>query len=410
MTDQINSPGALRGARVVLGVSGGIACYKAVEVARLLTKAGASVQVVMTAAATEFVGPLTFSSLTGKPAYQGLFDETDHVLHVDIARAADVVLVAPATANLLSKMAHGAADDLLSAVLLTTRAPIVVAPAMHTEMWEHPATRENLETLRGRGVGVIDPEVGELAGGDEGPGRLAEPFTIVATLAQVVAHGRDLAGVRVIVTAGPTQEPIDPVRYLTNRSSGKMGYAIAREAALRGAVVTLLAGPTGLADPDRVETLHIRTVAELRAALLERVEDTDVIVQAAAPADFRPRTYHDRKIKKSEGEPVIELERNPDIAAELGARKGDLVLVGFAAETDDHLPNARKKLADKNLDLIVLNSVGGLDHSPFGSDFNEVVFLGSDGSEEALPLQLKSQVARAICDRVAGILAVRDRG
>ena len=271
------------------------------------------------------------------------------------------------------------------------------------------ATRANVRTLNDRGLVIVDPEAGELAGGDEGIGRLAEPAAVVAATAATLAHDRDLAGVRVIVTAGPTQEPIDPVRYLTNRSSGKMGYAIAREAALRGADVTLVAGPTALPDPERVDVIHVRTVLEMQQALRERFDASDVVVQAAAPADFRPAAYHDRKIKKSEGAPVIELTPNPDVASELGARKSRQILVGFAAETDDHLANARKKRAQKNLDLIVLNNVGGLDHSPFGSDYNRVVFIGSDDAEVEMPLQLKSQIARALCDRVAVLLAERRR-
>jgi len=412
VTEAVSSTdlGALRGARVVLGVSGGIACYKAVEVARLLTKAGASVQVVMTQSATRFVGPLTFSSLTGKPAHQGLFDETDHVLHVDIARAADVVVVAPATANVLSKMARGASDDLLSAVLLTTRAPLVVAPAMHTEMWEHPATRDNIETLRARAVTIVDPEVGELAGGDEGPGRLAEPPTIVAAIAEVLAHGHDLAGVRIVVTAGGTQEAIDPIRFIGNRSSGKMGFAIATEAARRGATVALVTGPTWLDAPDRVTVVPVRTAEEMRSAVVDRYADADVVVKAAAVADFRPRNPAREKIKKENGEPPrIELERTPDILAELGERKARQLLVGFAAETQDHLAGARKKLAAKNLDLIVVNHVGAPGRG-FESDTNQVDILGADGTEEALALQPKASIARTICDRIVELLAARAAG
>ena len=391
--------GALRGARILLGVSGGIACYKAVEVARLLTKRGARVQVVMTEAATHFVGPITFSSLTKRPAYTGLFEEQDRVLHVRLAREADLVLVAPATANVLAKMANGLADDLLSAVLLTATCPIVVAPAMHTEMWEHAATRANLATLRERGVTVVDPEAGELAGGDEGVGRLAEPASIVEVVEETFAHGRDLAGVRMLVTAGGTQEPIDPVRFIGNRSSGKMGFAIATEAALRGAAVTLVTGPTWLEDPDRVEVVRIRTAAEMRDAVLGRFAETDVVVKAAAVADFRPVNAAGSKIKKDEGLPTITLERTDDILAELGRTKTHQLLVGFSAETDDAVAQGRKKLAAKHLDLIVVNTVG--QGRGFEVDDNAAVILGADGTEDELPLQTKRSLARAICDRVA---------
>lgn len=401
-----NDAGALRGARILLGVSGGIACYKAVEIARLLTKRGAQVQVVMTEAATRFVGPITFSSLTKRPAYTDLFEEQDRVLHVRLARDADLVLIAPATANVLAKMATGLADDLLSAVLLTTTCPIVVAPAMHTEMWEHAATRANLATLRDRGIGVVDPEEGELAGGDEGVGRLAEPASIVEAVAQTFARGHDLAGLRVLVTAGGTQEPIDPVRFIGNRSSGKMGFAIASEATRRGAAVTLVTGPTWLEDPDRVDVVRIRTAAEMRDAVLARFADADVVVKAAAVADFRPANAAASKIKKDEGLPTITLERTDDILAGLGRTKTHQLLVGFSAETDDAVAQGRKKLAAKHLDLIVVNVVG--QGRGFEVDDNAAVILGADGTEDELPLQTKRSLARAICDRVATALASRN--
>lgn len=397
------SSGALRGARILLGVSGGIACYKAVEVARLLGKRGAHVQVVMTEAATKFVGTITFASLTHRPAYTDLFQEQDRVLHVRLAREADLVLVAPATANVIAKMAHGISEDLLSATLLTTTAPMVVAPAMHTEMWEHPATRANIETLRSRGVTIVDPEAGELAGGDEGVGRLAEPSSIVATVAETFAHGRDLAGVRFLVTAGGTQEPIDPVRFIGNRSSGKQGYAVATEAARRGAKVTLISGPTWLEDPDRVEVVRVRTAAEMRDAVAARYADIDVVVKAAAVADFRPSNPAGQKIKKDEGAPAIVLEPTVDILSELGRSKTTQLLVGFSAETEDAVARARKKLAAKNLDLIVTNIVGK-PGSGFEADTNAAVILGADGTEEELPLQTKASVARAICDRIVTLL------
>jgi phosphopantothenoylcysteine decarboxylase / phosphopantothenate---cysteine ligase len=398
--------GALRGARILLGVSGGIAAYKAVEVARLLGKRGAHVQAVMTEAATRFVGPLTFSSLTHRPAYTDLFEEQERVLHVRLAREADLVLVAPATANVIAKMVHGLSDDLLSAVLLTATCPVVVAPAMHTEMWEHDATRANIAALRERGVVIVDPEEGELAGGDEGVGRLAEPATIVEAVARTFAGGRDLAGVRFLVTAGGTQEPIDPVRFIGNRSSGKMGFAIAAEAARRGADVTLVTGPTWLADPDRVDVVRIRTAAEMLDAVTARYGDSDVVVKAAAVADFRPSNTAGSKIRKDEGLPTIALERTTDILAELGRTKTRQLLVGFSAETEDAVARARKKLAAKNLDMIVTNLVGR-PGSGFEADTNAVVVIGADGTEQELPLQTKSSIARAICDRVAAELRAR---
>ena len=406
MTGSAVDAGALRGARVLLGVSGGIAAYKAVEVARLLGKAGAHVQVVMTEAATRFVGALTFSSLTHRPAYTDLFEEQERVLHVRLAREADLVVVAPATANLIAKMVHGLSDDLLSAVLLTATSPMVIAPAMHTEMWEHAATRANVAALRARGVAIVDPEEGELAGGDEGVGRLAEPTAIVAAAADAFAKGRDLAGIRFLVTAGGTQEPIDPVRFIGNRSSGKMGFAIAVEAARRGADVTLVTGPTWLADPDRVAVVRIRTAAEMLDAVTARFDGADVVVKAAAVADFRPANTAASKIKKDDGLPTIALERTTDILAELGRAKAHQLLVGFSAETEDAVARARKKLAAKNLDMIVTNLVGRPD-SGFEADTNAVVILGADGSEEELPLQTKSSIARAICDRVAAVLGGR---
>jgi phosphopantothenoylcysteine decarboxylase / phosphopantothenate---cysteine ligase len=395
--------GALRGARILLGVSGGIACYKAVEIARQLVKAGARVQVLTTEAAQRFVGPATFAAVTHHSVPTDVFDSPELVVHVKLARESDLILIAPATANIIGKMANGIADDLLTNVLLNATVPLVIAPAMHTEMWEHPATRQNVETLRARGATIVDPEEGELAGGDEGVGRLADPQTIVAAVAETFARGHDLAGVRVLVTAGGTQEPVDPVRYVSNRSSGKMGFAIAREAAARGAAVTLVSAPVALPDPDRVDVVKVKTAQQMRDAVVERFDGVDVVVKAAAVADFRPKVVAPGKIKKADAPPVIELEPTPDIAAELGAMKKGQILVGFAAETDDHVAAARKKLASKNLDFIVLNDVRATD-AGFEVDTNRVIILAADGREEELPLQLKSQIARAIWDRVAEAL------
>jgi phosphopantothenoylcysteine decarboxylase/phosphopantothenate--cysteine ligase len=393
----------------LLGVSGGIAAYKAVELARLLGKAGATVQVVMTEAATRFIGPPTFAAVTHKPVHIDLFEQADRILHVRLAREADVVAIAPATANVIAKMAHGIADDLVTNVALTARCPLLVAPAMHSEMWEHTATRENVATLRARGVAIVDPAVGELAGGDEGIGRLAEPEEIVGTLQAVLAHGRDLAGVRVLITAGGTQEPLDPIRFIGNRSSGKQGYAFAREAARRGAAVTLVTGPTALEDPAGVSVVKVRTAAEMLDAVLARYDDSEVVVKAAAVGDFRPANPAPEKIKKHTAAPTIELTATVDILRELGRIKAKQILVGFSAETQDHLAGARKKLAEKNLDLIIVNHVGGPD-AGFEADTNMGVILGADGSEDELPLQLKSSVARVICDRVAALIRMRAEG
>jgi phosphopantothenoylcysteine decarboxylase/phosphopantothenate--cysteine ligase len=398
--------GALRGARVLLGVTGGIACYKAVELARLLGKAGADVQVLMTEAAQRFVGPATFAAVTHHAVPTDVFDSPELVLHVRLARSADVIVVAPATANVIAKMAHGIADDLLTNVLLTATCPLVVAPAMHTEMWEHAATRENVATLIGRGALIVEPEVGELAGGDEGVGRLAEHDAILTSISEGLSHGRDLAGVRFLVTAGGTQEPIDPVRFIGNRSSGKMGFAIAAEAARRGAAVTLVSGPTYLSDPERVEVVRIRTASEMRDGVLTHFGDADVVVKAAAVADFRPASPATSKIKKDSGAPVIRLERTDDILAELGRTKTSQFLVGFSAETEEAVANGRKKLSAKNLDMIVVNVVN-TGTSGFDHDTNEAVLITADGMETELPLQTKSAMARAICDRIAASLAAR---
>ncbi|HEV2685879.1 MAG TPA: bifunctional phosphopantothenoylcysteine decarboxylase/phosphopantothenate--cysteine ligase CoaBC [Actinomycetota bacterium] len=399
--------GALRGARVVLGVTGGIASYKAVEIARLLGKAGARVQALMTDAAQRFVTPATFAAITHRAVPTDVFDSPELVVHVRLARDTDVIVVAPATANIIAKMAHGIADDLLTNVLLNATVPLVVAPAMHTEMWEHAATQENMRTLRERGAIIVDPEEGELAGGDEGVGRLADPTIVVEAVAEALARGHDLAGVRVIVTAGGTQEPIDPVRYISNRSSGKMGFALAREAANRGAAVTLISAPAALPVPDRVEIVRVRTAEEMRDAVVARFAETDVVVKAAAVADFKAKAVAEGKIKKANAPSAIELEPTVDIAAELGAMKKRQILVGFAAETDDHIAAARKKLQNKNLDLIVLNDVRATD-AGFEVDTNRVVILGADGTEEEVPLQLKTGIAQVIWDRVSNALKARD--
>jgi phosphopantothenoylcysteine decarboxylase/phosphopantothenate--cysteine ligase len=397
----------LTGRRIVLGVTGGIAAYKAVEVCRRLVDAGAHVAPVMTEGATRFVGETTFSALASEPVQTSLWDEASPIPHTRLGQGADLVLVAPATARLLAAYATGYSDDLLTATLLATRAPVIVCPAMHTEMWEHPAVQANLETLRSRGVVVVPPGEGRLAGGDVGAGRLAEPADIVAAVAYVLAGSdtRDLEGVRVLVTAGGTREAIDPVRVITNRSSGKQGYAIAAEAESRGAIVTLVTTVDRPAPPG-VQVVEVVTAAEMEATVVPVAPTQDVIVMAAAVADFRPAQVADHKLKKdelaaaSDGAPVIVLEPTHDFLVDLGREKprGQLV-VGFAAETDDLVANARKKLEQKNLDLIVANDVGapgvGFEH-----DTNSVVLVTADGMDQDVPLTDKRSVARAVLDAI----------
>jgi phosphopantothenoylcysteine decarboxylase/phosphopantothenate--cysteine ligase len=387
--------------RVVLGVAGGIAAYKACELLRLLTESGHDVHVVPTASALQFVGEATWSALSGHPARHDVWTDADQVPHVRLGRTADLVLVAPATADLIAKAAHGRADDLLTNTLLTATCPIVYAPAMHTEMWQNAATRDNVATLRFRGAVVIEPAVGRLTGADTGKGRLPEPAEIFAIALRVLA-GRtvtDLAGRHVVVTAGGTREPLDPVRYLGNRSSGKQGYAFARTAVARGARVTLIAANVSLDTPAGVDLVRVGTTEELRKATLEAAADADVVVMAAAPADFRPATYTDRKIKKSPdgAAPTIELVVNPDISAEVGERKrAGQLLVAFAAETNDAIDNGRGKLFRKHADLIVINEVG-VDKA-FGQDTNAATVLGADGSSTVLDQRSKEDLADAVWD------------
>jgi phosphopantothenoylcysteine decarboxylase / phosphopantothenate---cysteine ligase len=389
-----------RGRRVVLGVSGGIAAYKAVELCRRLVDAGAHVMPVLTEDATRFVGEVTFSALASEPARTKLFDAGDDTIpHTRLGQTADLVIVAPATARVIGKYAAGISDDLLTATLLATRAPVVVAPAMHTEMWEHPAVQDNIATLTRRGVHVVAPESGRLAGGDEGAGRLAGPEAILAGAEGVLAHQGDLAGSRVLVTAGGTREAIDPVRFIGNRSSGKMGHAVARQAAARGAAVTLVS--TTPADlPVGVEVIRVTTAQEMHDVVLARYDATDVVVMAAAVADFRPKLAAPGKLKKADGPPEIVLERTPDILAELGATKRGQVLVGFAAETDDVAAHAAEKLARKGADLLVANDVSQPD-AGFEVDTNRALLLESSGAIETTPLLTKLALADLILDRVA---------
>ncbi|GAA1402330.1 bifunctional phosphopantothenoylcysteine decarboxylase/phosphopantothenate--cysteine ligase CoaBC [Kitasatospora putterlickiae] len=391
--------------RVVLGVSGGIAAYKACELLRRFTESGHQVTVVPTAAALHFVGEATWAALSGRPAATETWESVHEVPHVRIGQNADLVVVAPATADLMAKAAHGLADDLLTNTLLTARCPVVLAPAMHTEMWEHPATRENVATLRRRGVIVLEPASGRLTGKDTGKGRLPEPAAIFDACRAVLRYGggrADLAGRHVVVSAGGTREPLDPVRYLGNRSSGKQGYALAATAAARGARVTLISANAALPDPAGVDVVPVATALELREAALKAAQDADAVVMAAAVADFRPAVYAEGKIKKVEGvEPApVALVRNPDVLAELAAhraRSGQLV-VGFAAETDDVLAHGRAKLARKGCDLLVVNEVG--DGKAFGQDVNEAVVLGADGSETPVPVGPKEALADVVWDLV----------
>lgn len=392
----------LEGKRIVLGVSGGIAAYKAIDVCRRLVDAGAHVIPVLTDGALHFVGRTTFDALGSERAWTSLWDESHPIPHTHLGQTADLVLVAPATAKVLGLYAAGISDDLLTNVLLATRAPVLVCPAMHTEMWEHPAVQDNLRLLRSRGVHVVEPETGRLAGGDVGAGRLADPSTIVAAAEGLLGAGsaHDLTGLRVIVTAGGTREPIDPVRFIGNRSSGKQGHAVAEEAAARGAKVTLVT-TTGLAASAGIDAIRVDTAAEMEQAVLSRADQADVVVMAAAVADFRPVHAVTSKIKKVTGVPEVILEPTADILAALGAaRRPGQTIVGFAAETDDLRANAADKLARKGIDLIVANDVSapgvGFEH-----DTNAVVILGADGSDHDIPLTDKRGIARAILDAVS---------
>ena len=395
----------------MLGVGGGIAAYKACELLRLCTESGHSVRVVPTAAALRFVGAPTWEALSGQPVAADVWTSADEVPHVRLGREAELVVVAPATADLLARAAHGLADDLLTNTLLTARCPVIFAPAMHTEMWTHPATVDNVALLRARGAIVLEPAVGRLTGADTGKGRLPEPEEIFAVVRRVLARGLaapDLAGRHVVVTAGGTREPIDPVRFLGNRSSGKQGYAFARAAVARGARVTLIAAHVGLPDPAGVDVLRVETTEDLRKATVEAAASADVVVMAAAPADFRPATVAPSKIKKSSDgtAPALHLVTNPDIAAELGERKRPgQVLVAFAAETasgGDALTQGRDKLTRKRADLIVVNEVG-VDRV-FGAESNAAVVLGADGSSVTLTEQHKEDLADAVLDLVVARL------
>jgi phosphopantothenoylcysteine decarboxylase / phosphopantothenate---cysteine ligase len=391
---------------VLLGVSGGIAAYKAAELARELQRAGAEVQPLLTEAAEQMVTRATFAALTGRRVPASVWDDPAAVEHVALARWGQVLVVAPATAHTLARLAAGLADDLLTNVALAFAGPVVVAPAMHTEMWEHPATRANLATLTGRGVLVVPPASGPLTSGDVGPGRLAELDDLVAGVAAALAPVRTLAGTRVLVSLGGTREPLDPVRYLGNRSSGRMGAAIVAEALRRGAEVTAVAAATAVDPPAGARLVRVETAQQLYDAVLADADAQDVLVMAAAVADFRPKRVAEGKLKKDQGVPEVVLEPTPDTLAELGRRRRpDQVLVGFAAETGDHLAGARRKLEAKRLDLVVLNHVEGA-HSAFGADDADAYLVDADTVEE-LPRTSKAAIAARLLERVEALLARR---
>ena len=394
----------MAGKHVVLGVCGSIAAYKAVEVCRRLVDDGVHVSPVMTADAMRFLGPATLSALASEPVHDSLWSDTHPIPHTALGRSADVILVAPATATLLAKYAAGVADDLLTATLLATRAPVVVCPAMHTEMWEHPATVDNVATLRRRGVLIVEPGVGRLAGGDEGAGRLAEVEEIVAAVGRLLSPP-DLVGKTVLVTAGGTREALDPVRFLGNRSSGKQGEALAEEAAARGARVTLVTAADRPA-PHGVEVVRVETAADMESAVLTRAAGADIVIMAAAVADFRPKLAAEAKLRKADGLPEIVLEPTTDILAELGRRKrSGQVLVGFAAETGDVRTGAREKLRAKRLDLIVANDVTA-EGAGFGHDTNAATLLDAGGNWTEVALTSKRALAAIVLDLVADLRRV----
>ena len=399
--------------QVTLGVTGGVAAYKAAELVRLLQQEGFEVQAVMTRAAQEFVAPLTFAALTGRKVVTGLFEESagdranveSAVEHIAVAQRSDLLLVAPATADVLAKMAHGLADDFLTTLYLAMTAPVVVAPAMNVNMWEHAATRENVARLRKRGVRVIEPDEGYLACGMTGAGRLASLEAIIAEVKNALAGARDFQGQTVLVTAGPTREAIDPVRYLSNRSSGKMGYELAQAAVRRGAEVILVSGPAALETPPGVKRVDVCTAEEMHRAVLEELPRATVVIKAAAVADYRPAKAQNSKIK-SKAPFRLELEPTADILADVARQKGDRIVVGFAAETERVAENAREKLAAKNVDLIVANDVT-LPGAGFDADTNEVTFYARDGREQSLERMSKREVAERVLDEVLRLREAR---
>jgi phosphopantothenoylcysteine decarboxylase/phosphopantothenate--cysteine ligase len=392
--------------RILLGVGGGIAAYKAAELARLFVQAEHSVQVVMTARAQEFVRPLTFAALTGRKVVTDMFSSSSAdatlssaVEHIAVAQENDLLVVAPATADLLGKFANGIADDFLTTLYLAFTGSVVLAPAMNTNMWQHPATRANIETLRRRGHRIVDPEEGFLACGVIGPGRLAAPEAIARAVEEELARNRDLEGETVLITAGPTQEPLDPVRYISNRSSGKMGYALAAAAEARGARVVLVSGPVHLQVPRNVHVVSVRTAQEMRDQVFANLEQAGIVIKAAAVADFHLARVPQQKVKKTAARISLELDPTPDILSELGRKKGSRLLIGFAAETENLAQEARRKLESKNCDMVVGNLVGG-EQGGFESDQNEVLLALRTGETVKLPRASKREVADRIFDQI----------
>jgi len=397
----------LKERQILLGISGGIAAYKACELVRLLIRAGARVQVVMTENAARFVSPLTFATLSQKPVYVNMFDQASGPLvHIELADKAELLVIAPATANIIGKIANGIADDLLSTLYLAARAKVLVCPAMNVNMYEHPAVQENLKKLKERGVMVLEPDSGELACGWEGKGRLPEPDLILEACEYAVAE-KDFLGKKIMITAGPTREAIDPVRFISNRSSGKMGYALSRAAKARGAEVVLISGPTSLRPPLGVKLVKVESAEEMKKACEKYSKDANVIIKAAAVADFTPKARVGAKIKKEKGAPVIEFEKTPDIVAELGRKKRpDQILVGFAAETEDLVKNAKRKLREKNLDIIVANDISKKG-AGFDVDTNIATILPRAGRTEYLPKLTKLELSYKILDKITKLLSRR---
>ena len=385
--------------KIILGVGGGIAAYKSAELARLLMQDGHEVQVIMTRAGAQFIQPLTFSALTGRKALTDLFEVESAIEHISVAQAHEMLVIAPATCDLMAKLAHGLADDFLTTLYLAFTGVVVLAPAMNVNMWNHPATQENLETLRRRGHVIVEPREGYLACGMTGPGRLAEPAAIMEVVAAAARGRQDLEGETVLVTAGPTQEPLDPVRFISNRSSGKMGYALAAAAASRGARVILVSGPVSLSPPKGIEVVRVRTASEMRNAVFAHLEPSTIVIKSAAVADFHLSAVPEQKVKKTAARVSLELDPTPDILAELGKKKGDRLLVGFAAETQNLQQEARRKLLAKNCDMVVGNIVGGQDLG-FESDENEVILALSTGETVAIPRASKREIAERIFDEV----------
>ncbi len=398
----------LSGKTIVLGVTGSIAAYKAAEIIRSLKKLNADVQVIITEAATHFISPLTLQTLSENQVAHDMFAESEHweIEHISLAKKADLLLIAPATANIIGKLASGIADDMLSTTVLATRAPVLIAPAMNTNMYDHPINIKNMEILKEIGYYIIEAGYGLLACGDEGRGKLADVELIVEKVVQILNKRSDFKGRRILVTAGGTQEPLDPVRFIANHSTGKMGYALAEAARDRGAEVILVSAPTHLPDPPGVKIVRIITANDMRRSLLELFPSVEVVIMAAAVADYRPKRILSEKIKRKEEKFILELERIPDIIAELGKNKGDKILIGFAAETQDLIENARIKLERKNLDMIVANDLKR-EGAGFGSDTNIVTLIYRGGKTENLPIMSKREVAERILDRVKEMIDSR---